>query len=383
MLLKPLCVLLSLLALSACKPTPIAVPDTATPLLLVQEDLVTVNPGERSSGPMITGSLQAKKRADLRAEVPGVVLQVLKDNGDRVRKGELLVRLDDNSFREALRSSQEAERAAQLSLQQAQRQLARIESLFSGGAISTQAKEDAQLRRDAAQSELAAAKARVAQDSQQLSRTQVLAPFDGVVAQRQVSNGDTAQLGKALLQVIDPASVHFEGMVSAEYAAAVAVNQSVNFYLNGAKDRLFTGQVARINPVADANTRQVQVEVSLAAGTLVSVGLFAEGRILLEKAPGLSLPRSSIAQQGDHQYVWKLAAGQIKKVEITTLGRDAFTGDYWLASGLQAGDQVLRHPKGVLKDGAPVTLAATPQPPQAAAAPAPEARTPDAHGQVK
>ena len=82
------------------------------PLQVAPEDMLVVQAGARTSGPVITGSIQPETRADLRAEVSAVVTQVAKDNGDAVRRGELLLRLDDTSIRDQLDSALEAERAS-------------------------------------------------------------------------------------------------------------------------------------------------------------------------------------------------------------------------------------------------------------------------------
>ncbi|MDP0971963.1 HlyD family efflux transporter periplasmic adaptor subunit, partial [Klebsiella pneumoniae] len=76
--------------------------------------------------------------------------------------------------------------------------------------------EDAEVRRNAAQSELAAARARVVTARQQVTRTEIRAPFDGVVSERKISVGDTVQIGRELIKVIDPASMRFEGQISAD-----------------------------------------------------------------------------------------------------------------------------------------------------------------------
>src|SRR4051812_48417224 len=211
MFTKPLMILSLAACLSACgsgaKDAPTK--EASLPMLLVAEDLVEISATRIVTGPIISGSLQAKKQADLRAEVSAIVLQVLKDNGDQVKKGDLLARLDDNTFRQALDSAQEAERAAQQNFDQAERQFNRLRTLVTSGAVSTQAKEDAELRRNTAQSDLAAARTRVVQDLQQLTRTEVRAPFAGIVSNREASNGDTAQIGKALIKVIDPSSIYF------------------------------------------------------------------------------------------------------------------------------------------------------------------------------
>lgn len=348
---------LSMTALTACGGTSKDKPaETKLPMLIVQEDLVKISSGRIASGPIISGSLQAKKQADLRAEVSAIVLQVLKDNGDKVQKGDLLVRLDDTAFRQALSSAQEAERAAQQGFDQAERQFNRLKTLSVSGAVSTQAKEDAELRRNTAQSDLAAARTRVVQDQQQLARTEVRAPFAGIVGKREVSNGDTAQIGKALLKVIDPTSIRLEGFIPADQILQIKTGQAVNFYINGAHNQAFEGQVERISPVADATTRQVGVQVALKDNSQLTVGLFAEGRVQSEIKQGLTIPEASLVQQGDHAYVWRVHNGVLNKVEVQLAGRDVQSGDYAISTGLVEGDHVIRHPRGALVDGANVQL---------------------------
>ncbi|RYZ79955.1 MAG: efflux RND transporter periplasmic adaptor subunit, partial [Moraxellaceae bacterium] len=223
-------------------------------------------------------------------------------------------------------------------------------------AVSTQAKEDAELRRNAAQSELAAARARLVQESQQLSRTEVRAPFDGIVGKREVSNGDTAQIGKALLKVIDPTSIRLDGFVPSDQIAQIKIGQAVNFFINGAHEQVFEGTIERINPVADITTRQVGVQVALNNNDQLTVGLFAEGRVQTQIQQGLTIPESSLIQQGDHTYVWRVQKGLLNKVEISLGVRDVQSGDYAINSGLVEGDFILLHPRGALVDGATVTL---------------------------
>src|SRR5512138_3263238 len=77
----------------------------ATPLLLSAEDVYTIRSTAVSGGPAITGSIQPERKADVRAEVPAIVLRVLKENGEPVRRGDLLVQLDDTALRDALASA--------------------------------------------------------------------------------------------------------------------------------------------------------------------------------------------------------------------------------------------------------------------------------------
>jgi len=329
---------------------------SALPMLITPQDLVEISTSEIASGPVISGSLQAQKQADLRAEVPAIVMQVLKDDGDTVEKGDLLVRLDDTAFRQSLNSAQEAERVAQQSFDQAERQLSRLKTLSSTGAVSIQAEEDAELRRSTAQSELAGARTRVVQESQQLARTEVRAPFAGIVGGREVSSGDTAQIGMALLKVIDPTSIRFEGFIPSDQIRLIDIGQIVNFRVNGQSDQEFEGRIERINPMADPSTRQVGVQVAITGAYDLTVGLFAEGRVQTEVKQGISVPESSLVREGDQVYVWRVKNGALNKIAVVAGDRDTQSGAYAIDSGLIDGDLVLRHPLGALVDGARIEL---------------------------
>ena len=129
---------------------------------------------------------------------------------------------------------------------------------------STQQVEDAEIRRNNAQSDMEAARARLVLARQQMQRTEVRAPFDGVVSERKASAGDTAQIGKELLKVIDPTSLRFEAVVSADHVGEVKPGQAVSFRVNGYGNEEFAGRVRRVNPAANATTRQVEVLVDFA-----------------------------------------------------------------------------------------------------------------------
>jgi membrane fusion protein (multidrug efflux system) len=326
-------------------------------LQVAPEDLVTLQNDALASGPVITGSIEPERKADLRAEVGAVVLQVMKENGEVVRKGDVLVRLDDTSIRDSLTSANEAVRASQQSLDQADRMLKRNKTLLASGMTSTQAMEDAEVRYNNAHSDLVAARARAATAQQQLARTSVRAPFDGIVSERKVSNGDTAQVGKELIKVIDPNSMRFEGLVSADKIGTVKVGQNVQFRVNGYPGQVFGGKVKRVDPAANPVTRQVEVLVDFADKAQPKVaGLYAEGRVEAESRETLMIPDSSLVRNGDSTYTWRIKDNILRKADLTVGSRDARTGQWEVSKGLVAGDRVLRAPSSSFKDGQKVEL---------------------------
>lgn len=325
---------------------------TADVLLIAPEDVVTIHTNTFASGPSITGSIQPERRADLRAEISSVVVQVFKENGEQVKKGDLLLRLDDTSIRDSVNSAQESERATAQSLEQTQRQYERLKTLRASGMASAQSLEDAEIKRNNNASDLSAAKTRSVQARQQLQRTEIRAPFDGIIGERKVSNGDTAQVGKELIKVIDPASMRFEGLVSADAVSQVNVGQRVNFRINGYPGQNFTGVVKRINPEANAVTRQVEVLVSFSDNTQPKVtGLYAEGQIEAGTLQTLMIPELALMRNGDKVIAWKVQGNNLHKTEIALGARDQRRGDFVVKSGLSDGDVLVRNPSTTLKDG--------------------------------
>ena len=371
MLRPTLFAVLFTLTLAACNKSPekpnqsgaasAAAPASERPLLISPEDLVMVRSNALASGPAITGSVQPERRADLRAEVSAVVLQVLKENGDSVRRGDLLVRLDDSAIRDGLTSTEAATRAASQAYEQAERQFSRMTTLRTSGMASAQAVEDAEIRRNNAQSELAAAKTRAAQARQQLQRTEARAPFDGIVSDRKVSAGDTAQPGKELVKVIDPRSMRFEGLVSADHIGEIKAGQPVLFRVNGYAEQDFVGKIRRVNPSANATTRQVEVLVDFADPKQqpALTGLYAEGRIETSSSVGLTIPATALVRDGDKASTWRLKDNALQKVSLVMGDRDPRSGDFLVKSGLAQGDKLLRHPAATLRDGQKIEMAAS------------------------
>ena len=341
-------------------------------LLVSSEDLLTVQSNALASGPVVTGSVQPERKADLRAEVSAVVLQVLKENGDTVKRGDVLVKLDETAIRDQMTSAEEAARAAGQALDQAERQLTRMKTLRASGMTSAQAMDDAEVRRNNAASDVAAARTRSAQARQQLQRTIVRAPFDGVVSERKVSAGDTASIGKELLKVIDPTSMRFEGRVSADRISSVKVGQPVSFRINGYDSQEFRGVVKRVDPAANEVTRQVEVLVAFAPNSpqpRVS-GLYGEGRIEAETTAALMVPDSALVKAGDKAYTWRLKGQTLQKVDLGIGTRDRRTGNYQVRTGLAVGDVIMRHPSSAFRDGQKIQMAPAKVASATAAAPA-------------
>jgi multidrug efflux pump subunit AcrA (membrane-fusion protein) len=151
---------------------------------------------------------------------------------------------------------------------------------------------------------------------------------------------------------MDPTSMRFEGLVSADAIGEVKVGQSVNFLVNGYGAQEFTGQVKRINPSANAATRQVEVMVEFATDKQPRLaGLYAEGRIEASRKSALMVPALALAREGDKVFAWRLQGGAVQKVSLTLGERDPRRGDFVVLAGVKEGEQLIRNPTSALKEG--------------------------------
>jgi RND family efflux transporter MFP subunit len=313
--------------------------------------------GELETGPLVSGALSAEKEATLRAEVAGPVLATLAEAGERVTRGQLLARIDDTALRDQFLSARSGLTTAQTSADIAARELERMETLLKAGAIAEREAEQARRANVAAQSALADARARLSLAQEQLNDTQIRAPFDGTVSERQVSAGDAVQPGTALFTVIDPSTMRLEAAVPAEQLSSVRIGVPVSFTVNGYPGREFTGRVTRVNPVADPVTRQVRIFASIpnAGRTLVS-GLFAEGRVASESRSGIIVPQNAVNERGATPTVMRVKQGRAEQVAVRLGLRDAAREVIEIASGIAAGDTLLLGAAQGISVGTPVKV---------------------------
>lgn len=325
------------------------------------ENIVVVSPGAVESGPLVSGTLAPVRTAQLRAQVSGSVLETDADQGMHVHAGDLLVRIDAPASRDAYASAVSAVASATMADRVAAHQAARYDTLLAAGAVAPSEQEIVAEQRSAAAASLANARSVLASARQQLTFTEVRAPFAGVVSERDVSRGDNVQVGTPLCAVVDPSLLQLQAAVPAEQIVSVRVGAPVSFSLTGYGGRTFRGTVARINPVADAATRQVPVYTELAnPGGLLVGGLFATGRIVTERDSGLVVPSAAIDMRNLRPVVERIRQRHVEVVAVTLGLHDERTDRVQIRSGVALGDTLLLGTAQGLTAGTAVRIAATP-----------------------
>jgi RND family efflux transporter MFP subunit len=329
----------------------------ANPVLVGVENIVVVKAEQIRTGPTLSGAIEFERSATIRAEVPAAVLQTFAEPGQRVGAGAQLARLDDTGIRDQALSARAAVLTAQNAYEIAKRELERAEALEKAGAIAQRDLERARNGALAAQTQLANAQAIHSSAQKQLSRTQIVAPFAGVISDRQANAGDVVSPGTALFTIVDPSTMRLEASVPAQSVALVRVGLPVEFTVSGYETRRFTGRVTRVNPTADPDTRQVRIIATIPnAGAALVGGLFAEGRVAAETRTAPVVPMAAVDERGVRPSVMRIKNGRVERIEIELGLRDNQTETVEARSGVVPGDTVLLGTARGLTPGTPVKV---------------------------
>jgi RND family efflux transporter MFP subunit len=334
---------------------------------LSPEGVAVARREEIATGPRISGSLEPRVAAAVRAEVGGEVLEIDAELGERVEEQQVLARIEARALRDAAASARAAVAAAREDRAVALREAARTERLVRAGALADRDLEQARSAAAAARARLGEARARLASAEEQLDAATVRAPMDGVVSQRAIHAGDVIAPGALLFVVIDPSSMRLEASVPSDQLAAVDVGTPVEFAVRGYPDQTFAGRIERIAPAADPVTRQLPILVDLPnpGGRLIA-GLFAEGTVAAERRQGLVVPLDAVDEERIEPTVERVRDGRVEAVPVRIGLRDERGERVEILEGLGEGDVVLVGPARAIAPGTPVLLPA-PAPPPAGA----------------
>jgi RND family efflux transporter MFP subunit len=322
-----------------------------------REGIVIAARTDIRTGPSISGTMTPQETATLRSELSGPVVQTYAEQGQAVKRGQLLARIDDTAIRQALTAAQSSARSANLTLENAQRDAEREKRLEAAGAVAPRDVEATDRALAAAQAGMADAQSQLTAAQRQLDKTSFRAPFDGLVSERPVNAGDVVQPGTAIVTVVNPASMRLEGAVPAEQLGALKVGTPVLFTVNGYGGQTFTGRVDRINPTADPATRQVRVYVTIPyeKSTLVG-GLFADGRVATESRQGILLPVSAVDERGIAPIVLRVRQGTVQTAKVQLGIRDNATDRVEVSAGVSEGDTLLANAAQGLAPGTKVRI---------------------------
>jgi len=339
---------------------------------LTAQDVVAVLPLTLAQTVGISGSLKALQTAAIKARVAGEVQGLGKREGDTVRAGEVVARIDSTEAQARLRqASQQAEAAlAQVSI--ARRTLENNQALVRQGFISATALETATANLAAAEANHQAALAARDIARKTLTDTTLRSPINGQVSARLVQNGERVGLDARLLEVVDLSGFELEAALAPTDAVAVLPGLQVSLTVEGLAQPV-QATVARINPSVQAGSRSVLVYLRVPAGAGMRQGLFAQGHIVTGQVNALAVPLSAVRNDKPQPYVQLLRDGSVQHQTVVPGARGLLDGEPMVAlEGVPAGTQLLRAQAGLMREGTAVRL----QNADPNASPAPSASSP-------
>lgn len=312
-------------------------PRSGVPVEVGKVELMTVNEEVEA-----LGTLAADKSVVIAPEIAGRVIALGFKEGDRVKKGQDLVKLDTAIL--------DAE------LKQLQADLGLARDTFERNRSLSQRGVGTQVAFDEATAKLASAEARVQLSQAKLAQSTIRAPFDGVVGLRSVSVGDFVAVGKTLVTLtnIDPIKVDFR--VPETFLSRVKVGQSIGVKVDALAGREFEGKIFAIDPVVDINGRAIRLRASVPNADLaLKPGLFARIVIQVDQRDNaLVVPETAVMPDGVGKMVYIVENGKAKRVQVEIGKR--LPGKVEIVKGVTPAMQIVTAGQMRLRDGATVSI---------------------------
>lgn len=299
----------------------------------------------------------------MKARVAGEVRDILVREGEPVRAGQVVAKMDTTEYDAKLAQARGNLNSARAQLDIAIKARDNNAALVEKGFISKNAFDNSASQYAGAKASVDAAQGALDVAQKQLNDTVLRAPISGLVSARNVQPGEKVSPDYKLIDIVNLQKMELEAAVPASEIARVAIGQSVDLHIEGLPQGL-TGKVVRINPAAQAGSRSIPVYVQVAnPNNQLRAGMFAEGKLVLSSKPGvMALPQSAVRRDGNGAYVFTIDNGKVARKPVT-LGSEGLSGDeprIEVLSGIDFGAQVIRADMGNLAPGTPVRVAGAP-----------------------
>ena len=288
-----------------------------------------------------TANLEAPGEAQVVAKTSGVLLQLLAEEGDQVKAGQVLARIDPE------RPRLEMERA-RATVRKLENNYRRSQELLESKLVSAEASD--QIRYD-----LEAARAAYQLAQLELSYTNIVAPIDGVIAARAVKPGNLIQLNSSLFRIVDTSRLEAVLNVPERDLATMKEGLTVRMTADAMPGETFEGVIDRVSPVVDAGSGTFRVVTAFPGGEGLRPGMFGRIEVVYDQRnDALTVPRSALLQDAGETAVFAVRDSKAVRVPIEIGHLSGELAE--VRKGLDEGDQVVTAGKVALRDGAAVEV---------------------------
>lgn len=300
------------------------------------------------------GTLEAGARVELKPELDGHVTSIGFEEGQEVRRGQVLARLDQDELEARARAARAAASRARTRAAHLERRLERNDSLLAAGAISEQTHDDVETEYESARAALEEAEANRALAEQRLEDATIRAPFDGRVGAREFDLGDYVQMGETLFTVVDDDPMEIEFSVPERHLGRLETGRPVRLSVRSRPGRPVTGRVTFVSPYVDPQNRSVQLKARVPnPGSELRAGQFANVTLELGRRAAVVVPEAAVVPGRDENVVFVVRGGTARRQRVELGQRER--GVVEVLSGVGAGDTVVVAGHQRLSAGAPVS----------------------------
>lgn len=288
--------------------------------------------------------VEAVRQSTVSAQIAGRVIDIRFDVGDRVKKGEVIVRIDERAASQAVAASAAQVQEAQAALANARSQYERQRQLVTQKFISQAAVDQSEAAYKAAQARVTALLAGVGQAATERSFATIVAPYGGIVSARHVELGEMAVPGKPLMTGFDPASLRVAANVPQAQVAAIQASGKAKIEIPS-RGQWVEAKGLTVIPSADPRTHTTRVRLDLPEDVSgIYPGVFARAHFVVGKAPRLLVPRPAVLKRSELTAVYVIAADGRPQLRQVRLGDAGDERSVEVLAGLKAGERVALEP---------------------------------------
>jgi RND family efflux transporter MFP subunit len=323
----------------------------------LQNDLYVVEPGALEKSLPLTGSLMPFTEATVKAKVAGELVAVAVREGESVKRGQMLARIDLTEVQARVAAREADVAAAKAQLVWAEKNRNQQKALLEKSFISQSAFDNIQSNYDVAAAKLRAAEAELVMARKSQGDAVLTAPFSGIVSLRHAQPGERVALDAKVVSIVDLSRLQLEASVPPAAIGQVKVGQTMAFHVEGFGEREFAGRIERINPSATAGSRSTSVYAVIDnRDGLLRGGMFAQGALTLSRVDqALAVPASAVREEIGQTFVYAIEDGVVKRKNVKVGPPDA-AGRVQVLEGLAAGDRIVRANLGSLREGVAARL---------------------------
>ena len=338
-----------------------------TSVELAGSDVVKAGQLNITQGLPISGTLKAVSSAVVKARVAGELQGLTVREGDFVKAGQIIARIDASELLSRVRQAREQAESSKAQMEVAQRQVDNNKALVDQGFISKTALDTSLANLNAAKSTYQAALAGTDVAKKSVDDTVLKTPISGQVSQRMAQSGERVGIDARIVEIVDLSRLELEATLSAADSTRIQVGQMAELQIEG--NKTVAAKVVRINPTAQAGSRSVLAYLSIDNASALQntpqntlplrQGLFAQGTLGMARASLLAVPLSSVRTDKPLPYVQAVENAQVVHKSVALGARGTADGVEVVAvTGLDDGTLVIRGNVGSLREGTKVKFTA-------------------------